>query len=35
MIKTTLPIFEKRIDESSKKIVTEEKEIKVAIDTFL
>lgn len=35
MIKTTLPIFEKRIDESSKKIVTEEKEIKVAIDTSL
>lgn len=35
MIKTTLPIFEKRVDESSKKIVTEEKEIKVAIDTSL
>lgn len=35
MIKTTLPILEKRIDESNKRIIAEEKEIKVAIDTSL
>lgn len=35
MIKTKLPVFESHIDEKSKKLVIEDKEIDITIDTSL
>lgn len=35
MIKTKLPVFESHIDEKAKKLIVEDKEIEITIDTSL